>query len=388
MLAATPGRPTLWRLTAQGAAGRPAMVRLRTGWRAAPARAAETRALRTALAALFPTEILVRRRQDLYALLYAAAEGEAIVQIPSVARPGSVFAGLRPVPGRGTAEIWDGGTRRARIEWRDIPPALLRLEMAHEGAPPRRVPPAPPDRAIAASRRSMPSQSGSAFPTTIPSCAGSHPLDPRRHFGFATRTRDPFSFGMETRTMRPILLLAALALAACAGARPAPLAGQAPAFEPVRNEAVFVGGLHGEALLFDLRRTDLDGGAAGAIDVEHPRAAHAITLAIEADGPFLLEARDAQGVRFRHAADGSDRLTLPARRGRIEFIVSPRGEGLTRIRAVAHYAEDLPPQGEPTPPRAAPRARVAAEPLLPPGAAPPAPLPDGGRAPDSAGPRP
>jgi len=136
VLAATPGGPTLWRLTAQGAARRrPEMVRLRAGWRAAPARAAETRALRTALAALFPTEILVRRRQDLYALLYAAAEGEVIVRIPSVARPGSVFAGLRPVPGRGAAEIWDGGIRRARIEGRDIPPALLRLEMAHEGAP-------------------------------------------------------------------------------------------------------------------------------------------------------------------------------------------------------------------------------------------------------------
>jgi len=329
----------------------------------------------------------VRRRQDLYALLYAAAEGEVIVRIPSVARPGAVFAGLRPVPGKEAAKIWDGQTRRARLEERDILPAMLRLEMAHEGAP-LSCAPCSANRIIAASRQSMPLQSGSALPTTIPSCAGSHPLDPRRRSGFATRTRDPFSFGMETRIMRPILLLVALALAACAGTRPAPLAGQAPTFEPVRNEAVFVGGLHGEALLFDLRRTDLDGGAAGAIDVEHPRAAHVITLAIEADGPFLLEARDAQGVRFRHAADGSDRLTLPARRGRIEFIVSPRGEGLTRIRAVAHYAEDLPPQGEPTPPRAAPRARVAAEPLLPPGAASPAPLPDGVRTTDSTKARP
>jgi hypothetical protein len=234
----------------------------------------------------------------------------------------------------------------------------------------------------------MPLQSGSALPTTFPSCAGSHPLDPRRRSGFVTKARDPFSFGMETRTMRPILLLTALALAACTGARPAPLAGQAPAFEPVRNEAVFVGNLPGEALLFDLRRADLDGGVAGAFDIERPRAAHALTLVIDADGPFLIEARDAQGARFRHAADGSDRLTLPARRGRIEIVVYPRGEGLTRIRAVAHYAEDLPPQGEPTPPRAAPRARVAAEPLLPPGAAPPAPLPDGVRTTDSAEARP
>jgi len=188
--------------------------------------------------------------------------------------------------------------------------------------------------------------------------------------------------------MRPILLLAALAIVACASTRPASQAGQTPAVEPIRNEAVFVGSLHGEALLFDLRRADLDGGAVGAIDVERPRAAHVLTLVIEADGPFLLEARDAKGALFRHAADGSDRLTLPARRGRIEIVVYPRGEGLTRIRAVVRYAEDRPPQDKPTPPRAAPRERVAAEPLLPPGAAPQAPLPNSMRTTDSAEARP
>lgn len=168
----------------------------------------------------------------------------------------------------------------------------------------------------------------------------------------------------------PYLLLLGL-LVACTPQRPMPQAtAPTPMPTPVRNEAIFVGDLHGEALLFDLRREDLDDGPVGAIDVERPRAAHVLTLIIEADGPFLLEARDAHGALFRHAADASDRLTLPARRGRIEFAIFPRGDDLTRIRAIVRYGEDLPPQGDLPPLRPSPRAHVEIEPLPSPDVAP------------------
>jgi hypothetical protein len=193
---------------------------------------------------------------------------------------------------------------------------------------------------------------------------------------------------MKTPAIRPVLLLALLALTACKGARPHPQVALPATPEPVRNEAVFAGDLHGHALLFDLRRSDLDGGAAGAIDIDRPRAAHVLTLEIDADGPFMLEARGAQGARFRHAADGADRLTLPARRGRLEIAVSPRGEGLTRIRALVRYGEDLPPQGDPPPPRAHPIPRVDAEPLPPPSAETRHSLPEGVRTPNRAESRP
>lgn len=201
------------------------------------------------------------------------------------------------------------------------------------------------------------------------------------------RSRRPLLLPMKIRVMRSAVLLGLLALAACAGARPEPQAAPPAVPEPVRNEVVFTGDLHGEALLFDLRRDDLDGDAAGALDIDRPRAAHVLTLEIDADGPFLLEARDAQGTLFRHAADGPDRLALPARHGRIELAVFPRGEGLTRIRALVRYGEDLPPQGDPPPPHAQPRPRVDAEPLPPSGAATRPVPPAGAQTPDRTDPR-